>query len=177
MATSLAKQLKQLAIPGQPSHKQATSKKQPSLLYAPEKAATLSTDEIYALGCNGLSELITTDPSFSRYEATLFQESCKGFERSTQTREVLEEVASQRLPVSVVGDLLTVSIPQNFPRLPPSTLHLPSTQSTIPQIDWSLLDKEDTPSHHHAEEPGPVLQLLPSDSSSESEDEETAEEE
>lgn len=92
MATSLAKQLKRLAIPGQPSLKQATSKKQPSLLYSPEKAATLSVDEIYALGCNGLSELITTDPSFSRYEDTLFQESCKAFERSTQAREVLEEV-------------------------------------------------------------------------------------
>lgn len=80
---------------------------------------------------------------------------------SKNMKEVLAEIVAQRLPVSAGEDV--------------STLHdsYPQTQGMTPQLDWSLSDKEDTPSCH-SEEPEPRLQLLPSDSSSESEGEEPA---
>lgn len=93
--TSLARQLQKLAIPGQPSLKQATSKKHPSLLFEAEKAADISTDTIYSLGLNGLTELISIDHTFAEFEITLFQESWKSFERSTKTRDVVDNVECQ----------------------------------------------------------------------------------
>ena len=93
--TSLAKQLQKLSIPGQPSLKQATSKKRPSLLFEPEKASDIPTDTIHSLGLNGLAELINRDPSFSIFEATLFQESHKGFEREVLTKQELDDVGSK----------------------------------------------------------------------------------
>lgn len=93
--TSLARQLQKLAIPGQPSLKQVTSKKKPSLLFDGEKAADISTDTIYSLGLNGLEELINADESFSEFENTLFKESCKDFERSVVTKDVLANVESK----------------------------------------------------------------------------------
>lgn len=93
--TSLAKQLQRLALPGQSSLKQASSKKRPSLLFEPEKASDISVDTIHSLGLNGLAELINIDYSFADFEATLFQESGKEYERSVQTKEELEQVAGQ----------------------------------------------------------------------------------
>ena len=93
--TSLAKQLQKLAIPGQPSLRQVVSKKRPSLLFDPEAAADIDTDTILSLGLNGLEELISIDQSFVQFEATIFQESYKEFERTVQTKEVLEDIDSQ----------------------------------------------------------------------------------
>lgn len=90
--TSLAKQLQKLAIPGQPTLKEATSKKRPSLLFQPEKASDISTDTIYSLGLNGLAEL---DHTFSAFQPTLFQESCKEHVRDTHTQKGLEELSGQ----------------------------------------------------------------------------------
>lgn len=89
--TSLAKQLQKLAIPGQPSLKQAVSKKRPSLLFDSEAAADIDVDVIFSLGVNGLEELISINQSFEVFESSLFKESCKDFERTVQTREVLED--------------------------------------------------------------------------------------
>ncbi len=93
--TSLAKQLQKLAIPGQPSLRQVTSKKRPSLLFSPEVAADIDIDSIHSLGLNGLEELISIEHTFDQFESTLFQESCKDFERTVQTKEVLEEINNQ----------------------------------------------------------------------------------
>lgn len=93
--TSLAKQLQKLAIPGQPSLKQATSKKRPSLLFSPEIASDISTDTIYSLGLNGLAELINIDQSFVDFEATIFQESYKDYERTVLTKGEVELVAGR----------------------------------------------------------------------------------
>ena len=90
--TSLAKQLQKLAIPGQPSLRQVVSKKKPSLLFDNKEAADIDTDTIFSLGTNGLEELIRIDQSFSEFETSLFQESCKDFERTIQMKEVLEDV-------------------------------------------------------------------------------------
>jgi U3 small nucleolar RNA-associated protein 10 len=93
--TSLARQLQKLAIPGQPPLKQATSKKCPSLLFEPEKASDISIDTVYSLGLNGLAELINIDQNFVEYEATLFEESGKEFERTVRTEEELKHVDGQ----------------------------------------------------------------------------------
>ena len=90
--TSLARQLERLAIPGQPSLRQLVSKKRPSLLFDRREAADIDTDTFFSLGRNGLEELVRIDPTFSRFEESLFSESCKEFERSVQTTEVLEEL-------------------------------------------------------------------------------------
>ena len=90
--TSLAKQLQKLAIPGQPSLKQVASKKKPSLLFDPKEAADIDIDTIFSLGVNGLEELISIDRSFSQFERSLFQESCKDFERTVQMKEALEDL-------------------------------------------------------------------------------------
>ena len=90
--TSLAKQLKRLAIPGQPSLRQLVSKKRPSLLFDAKEAADMDVDTFFSLGRNGLEELISIDATFSQFEVTLFHESCKDFERSVQTSDVLDEL-------------------------------------------------------------------------------------
>ena len=90
--TSLARQLQKLAIPGQPSVRQSASNKRPSLLFDAREAADIDVETIYSLGTNGLEELISIDQSFAEFETSLFQESCKEFERSVQTREILEEL-------------------------------------------------------------------------------------
>lgn len=90
--TSLAKQLQKLAIPGQPSLRQVASKKKPSLLFDAKEAADIDVDTIFSLGTNGLEELISIDQSFSEFERSLFNDSCKDFERTVQTNEVLEDV-------------------------------------------------------------------------------------
>ena len=90
--TSLAKQLQKLAIPGQPSLRQVVSKKKPSLLFDAKEAADIDIDTIFSLGVNGLEELITIDQTFAEFESSLFQESCKDFERTVQMKEILEDV-------------------------------------------------------------------------------------
>lgn len=90
--TSLAKQLERLAIPGQPSLRRLVSKKCASLLFDGKEAADMDVDTFFSLGRNGLEELISIDPTFSQFEVTLFQESCKDFERSVQTSDVLHEL-------------------------------------------------------------------------------------
>lgn len=90
--TSLARQLQKLAIPGQLSLKQVVSKKRPSLLFDAKEAADIDIETIYALGTNGLEELISIDSKFTEFEGSLFEENCKEFERTVQTREVLEDL-------------------------------------------------------------------------------------
>ena len=90
--TSLARQLERLAIPGQPSLRQLVSKKRPSLLFERREAADMDVDTFFSLGRNGLEELISIDPTFSQFEDALFHESCKEFERSVQTTDVLDEL-------------------------------------------------------------------------------------
>ena len=93
--TSLAKQLQKLAIPGQPSVRQVQSKKRTSLLFEAQDAADISVDTVYALGLNGLEELISINETFTEFESTLFDESCKEFERTVQMSEVLNDVDSK----------------------------------------------------------------------------------
>lgn len=92
MTTELARQLLKLKVPGQPSIREATSKRKPSLLFDGKHAADIEVDTIYALGVNGLEELTSLEPNFAEFESSLFSESCKSFERTVQTKDVLQEL-------------------------------------------------------------------------------------
>ncbi|XP_070562669.1 HEAT repeat-containing protein 1-like [Ptychodera flava] len=85
--TSLANQLKRLALP-QTRSLLTGDKDKASLLFDPKEAASLNRDTFYALGVNGLEELIGIDPAFEEFEMTLFDEASKSLERSVQTAEV-----------------------------------------------------------------------------------------
>ena len=92
MSTSLAKQLKKLSLPGQSVFQVAGATKKPSFLFEAKEAAEIDTDTIYALGFNGLEELISLEPAFTEFTSSLFSESCKLFERSVETRDVVKQV-------------------------------------------------------------------------------------
>ncbi|KAK3612581.1 hypothetical protein CHS0354_042081 [Potamilus streckersoni] len=89
--TSLAKQLQRLAVP----HSQAVfggDKRKVSLLFDPKEAASIDRETFYALGTNGLEELITLYEGFQEYEGSLYAESSLTFERSVQTKEVNQKL-------------------------------------------------------------------------------------
>lgn len=89
MATSLAKQLKKLQLPGQSLDK-VTSKA--SFLFTAKEAAGIDTDTIYSIGLNGLEELTSLDPQFSQYRHSLFSESCKHFERTVEDPTIVKQL-------------------------------------------------------------------------------------
>ncbi|XP_038070056.1 HEAT repeat-containing protein 1-like [Patiria miniata] len=86
--TSLAQQLKRLALPQGRAGTVTHDKHRKSLLFDSKEAATLDRETFYALGVNGLQELENIDPTFQEFENTLFDEASKSLERSIQTQEV-----------------------------------------------------------------------------------------
>ncbi|XP_071799913.1 HEAT repeat-containing protein 1-like [Asterias amurensis] len=88
MATSLAQQLKRLALPEAQAAAGVQTKQRKSLLFDPKEAAALDRETFYAVGINGLQELENIDPAFQEFENTLFDETSKAMERSVQTKEV-----------------------------------------------------------------------------------------
>ncbi|XP_076364857.1 HEAT repeat-containing protein 1-like [Tachypleus tridentatus] len=86
MTTSLARQLKKLAVP------QTTilleDKVKASLLFDPREASSYDRDTIFAIGLTGLEELELIEPEFAIFEQSLFNESAKTFERAVKTQEV-----------------------------------------------------------------------------------------
>ena len=92
MATELARQLQKLKVPGQPSIREAVARRRPSFLFDGKEAADIDVETIHALATNGLEELITLEPTFAEFESSLFSESCKTFERTVETRHVVQQV-------------------------------------------------------------------------------------
>lgn len=84
MSTSLAEQLKKLAVP-QTSVLLARDKKRASFLFDPKEAASFSKEIFYQIGLDGLEELKERNPTFSQFEENLFSITSKDFERSVQT--------------------------------------------------------------------------------------------
>ena len=95
MATSLAKQLQKLSTPGQGTLKEGSARFKPSFLFDPKEAPDIDVEEIHALGCNGLEELVSLEPAFAHFSNSLFSDSCRAFERSVQSRDSLKEVDAQ----------------------------------------------------------------------------------
>ena len=94
--SSLAKQLKELQIPGLLSATtRAKASKRASLLFDPKEAAGIDTETVYSLGLNGLEGLKVVDHSFSAFERSLFSESTKSLERTVQSKEANEKLDKQ----------------------------------------------------------------------------------
>ncbi|XP_067001904.2 HEAT repeat-containing protein 1 [Anabrus simplex] len=85
MGTSLAEQLKKLAVPQTSILLQ--DKKRASLLFDPKEAANFDRETVYELGLNGLEELKKLDPRFDQFENTLFSPLSRGLERSVESTE------------------------------------------------------------------------------------------
>lgn len=86
MATSLAEQLKRLAVP-QTSILEGKDKKRDSFLFDPKEAASFSKEIFYQIGIDGLEELKKLNHAFAQFESSLFSVSSKDFERSVQSEE------------------------------------------------------------------------------------------
>src|SRR5690349_21186878 len=63
-----------------------------SLLFEAQQASNLDLETIFAIGREGLSELIKIDERFRPYEDSLFNNSSKTLERELQTREVNKRI-------------------------------------------------------------------------------------
>ncbi|KAG2467221.1 HEAT1 protein, partial [Polypterus senegalus] len=92
--TSLAHQLKRLALP-QNDSTLLCRKEIASLLFYPKQAASIDRDTFYALGCTGLEELIGIENAFEQFEETLFSQASKSLERSVQSKEVNKQLDEQ----------------------------------------------------------------------------------
>lgn len=118
--TSLAHQLKRLALPQSDPHL-LTRREVASLLFDPKDAASMDRSTFYALGesrtasetfslhtlltppslplcappppgCTGLEELLGIEPAFLEFQDTLFSGASLTLERSIQSREVNEKL-------------------------------------------------------------------------------------
>ena len=91
--SSLAKQLKQLQIPGSlPSTATAKASKKASLLFESKEAADIDNDTVFSIGLNGLEELKVIEPAFSTFDNSLFGETSKSLERALQSKDVNEKL-------------------------------------------------------------------------------------
>ncbi|NWQ74068.1 HEAT1 protein, partial [Columbina picui] len=89
--TSLAEQLKRLALPQtDPSLLQRSEAA--SLLFSSREAAAIDRDTFFAIGCTGLEELMGIDPSFEVFQSSLFSSTSKGLERSVQSKAVNQQL-------------------------------------------------------------------------------------
>ncbi|KAJ3091113.1 HEAT repeat-containing protein 1 [Quaeritorhiza haematococci] len=83
MPTALESQLRQIAVAGT----QSQAKAKASLLFSKYEANDLDKDSLFAIGRNGLAELIERDQRFEGFEATLFSESVKNIDVTLQTKQ------------------------------------------------------------------------------------------
>lgn len=102
MSTSLAQQLKKLAVPESTAFKE--DKKKASLLFDPKVAASLDRETFFEIGLSGFAELKKINPSFAVFENSLFNISSKDFERSVQTKD-----ANNRLDKTIRSFLMKLS--------------------------------------------------------------------
>ncbi|NXO05043.1 HEAT1 protein, partial [Rhinopomastus cyanomelas] len=89
--TSLAEQLKRLALP-QTDPSLLSRSEAASLLFSAREAAAIDRDTFFAIGCTGLEELMGIDPSFEVFQSSLFSSTSKGLERSVQSKAVNQQL-------------------------------------------------------------------------------------
>ncbi|KAJ9574702.1 hypothetical protein L9F63_008137, partial [Diploptera punctata] len=85
MSTSLAEQLKKLAVPQTSLLLQ--EKKKLSLLFDPREAAKFDRDTFYEIGISGLEELVKLNPKFEEFHSSLFDLSSRCLERSIEDKK------------------------------------------------------------------------------------------
>lgn len=89
--TSLALQLNRLALP--PSDPNVLNRQEvASLLFTSKEAASIDRRTFYALGCNGLEELIGIEPAFEEFQDTLFSLASLGLERGVQSKDINQKL-------------------------------------------------------------------------------------
>lgn len=86
MTTSLAEQLKKLALPE--SSRLEDKKKKVSLLFDGTEAAALDRDAFYDIGVDGLKSLISLEPAFESFNETLFDFPSRYLERIVESKEL-----------------------------------------------------------------------------------------
>jgi U3 small nucleolar RNA-associated protein 10 len=96
MASALAQQL--AAVQSEPRSRRGRA----SFLFDEKVAEKYGSEEVFALGTEGLSELCALDRRFRPFEGTLF--SSKDFDRELQTRET-----NARVDDSLAGFLKLLS--------------------------------------------------------------------
>ncbi|XP_066143538.1 HEAT repeat-containing protein 1 [Euwallacea fornicatus] len=85
MSTSLATQLRQLAVPSTNIYKD--DKKRCSLLFDPKEAASIRGDIVFEIGLEGLQQLVAKDETFLEFLDNLFHPSSKDFDRNIHSKE------------------------------------------------------------------------------------------
>ncbi|XP_069672379.1 HEAT repeat-containing protein 1 [Periplaneta americana] len=85
MSTSLAQQLKRLALPQ--TSLLVQGKTRPSLLFDPREAAKFDRETFYDIGVSGLEELIKLNPRFEEFQRNLFDLASQSFERSVEDKK------------------------------------------------------------------------------------------
>ncbi|KAI9138419.1 hypothetical protein BKA69DRAFT_774326 [Paraphysoderma sedebokerense] len=90
MASSLAQQLSNLRNPELSTF--SNPKLTPSYLFDPREAAKYDLATIHSIAVNGLSELILLDERFAAFEATLFSENSKEWDRAFEGKEMNEKI-------------------------------------------------------------------------------------
>ena len=98
MLTQLASQLKSLHVAT------ADTMDSSSILFSPKEAQRVSTQSIYAMGRNGIRELIRIDDRFSRFEDSLF-----GTKMSSVDRMLLNEEENRNIDEQVRDYLFSVA--------------------------------------------------------------------
>ena len=89
MLTQLASQLRKIHVDN------ADSMDYSSILFSPSQAKRYSMQSIYAMGRNGIMELIRIDDTFARFEETLFGNKMASTDRGLLTDEENEEIDNQ----------------------------------------------------------------------------------
>ena len=83
MSTSLAQQLRSLALP-QVTSQFASDKRRPSILFDEKEAANLDKATLHDIGVTGLTALIGVDPHFVKFHSLLFSDAAVDFDRLGQ---------------------------------------------------------------------------------------------
>ncbi|KAK6619287.1 hypothetical protein RUM44_003669 [Polyplax serrata] len=86
MATSLAEQLRKLALPE--SSLETDKRKRISLLFDPAEAAKLDKDAFFEIGLDGLKGLVSLEPAFESFTETLFDLSSRFLSRTVESKEI-----------------------------------------------------------------------------------------
>lgn len=86
MSTSLAQQLRLLAIPQ--SLQLTEVNKKASLLFDAKEAAKIDRRTIYDIGVDGLRELKILNPAFDKFSDNLFELSAVSLERTVEAKEI-----------------------------------------------------------------------------------------
>ncbi|XP_055354273.1 HEAT repeat-containing protein 1-like [Paramacrobiotus metropolitanus] len=120
MATSLASQLKALAVP-QTSAFARGVKKRASLLFDPSEAAKYDHKEILQISLEGLHDLQLLNEDFARYEDILFSPVSMEMERSVQNKELNAKLDEN------IGEFLRM--------LAPYFLHRPAHKA----LEWLIV--------------------------------------